>query len=700
MNKSSVVSLACALASLVLAGPPAARADEGMWLFNAPPREQLKARHGFEPGDAWLEHLMKASVKFGTASGSFVSPNGLVLTNHHVGRSRVQQLSTPERDLMKHGFYARTPAEELKCSGITLSVLQSIEDVTAQLAAAAPPSAGAEVRRRAIAEIERVSREQTGLHSTVVSLYEGGRAHLYRMKRYTDVRLVFAPEFDVAHFGGDVDNFEYPRFCLDVCFFRVYENDRPLQTPDYLRWSAAGPREGELVFASGHPGNTDRLQTLAQREYLRDVQLPFLLEGHRRNEVVLKNWAARDAENARRAARILLPIENSRKRADGQLAALQDAAFISRLQRAEAELKREFLAAGKTEAAAAFDRIATVQAEQARHFVRHQLLVTGDAFSSQSGVLARNLISTAGSSRAGGPAAPGATQDANPATQAAEAAQVAQAAADTFFEDLEIVRLASALTRMTERLGYADPVVQHVLAGKSPQARATELTRGTRVRDAAFRQQITAGGAAAIAATDDPWLVALRGIDQEVSALRRRRAEQVEAIRVAHTAIAEARFQLRGTTSYPDATGTLRLSYGLVRGYSGADVNAPAMTDFAGLYRRAEKHAQQYPFTLPPRWQQNAGKINLATPLDFIATTDTVGGNSGSPLVNRAGEFVGINFDSDLLAQSRAFAYDEERGRSIIVHSVAIEEALRGIYGAEALLQELRGAAKAPATGR
>ncbi len=312
------------------------RADEGMWLFNQPPREILRERYQFEPTDAWLEHLQKSSVRIG-ASGSFISEDGLLISNHHVGGGSLQKLSTKEKNYLRDGFYARTPAEELKCLDLEINVLQSIEDVSTRVNAAIPKDADAETafaaRRKVIAEIEKESLDKTGLHSDVVTLWQGGTYHLYRYKRYTDVRVVFAPEQQIAFFGGDPDNFEYPRYDFDICIFRAYENGQPAKTKDFLKFSPTGPRDGELIFVSGHPGSTSRLLTMAELENLRDLGLPLRLAALKRDEVLLGNWSARAEENARRAKESFFSIQNSRKALDGRLAGLLDPQLMGQKQK-------------------------------------------------------------------------------------------------------------------------------------------------------------------------------------------------------------------------------------------------------------------------------------------------------------------------------------------------------------------------------
>jgi len=677
------------LAAATMSGG-SAHSDEGMWLFNNPPRHILRERYGFEPSNAWLEHLQKASVRFNSGgSGSFVSEDGLVASNHHVGADALQKFGDKDHNYLRDGFHARTLAEEKQCHDLELNVLMSIEDVTGRVNAAVTADLSAEeaflARRKVMAQIEKESLDTTGLRSDVVTLYQGGLYHLYRFKRYTDVRLVFAPEQQVAFFGGDPDNFEYPRYNLDICFFRVYENGKPAKVPHALRWSKAGAADGELVFVSGHPGRTDRMLTVAELEYLRDVQYPYTLQLLHRREVVLEAWGQRNAENARKVRDDLFGVQNSRKAREGGLAGLLDPAFIASKQAAEQKLRAAVSADARfQEARDAWDRIAAAQAVIAEHARMYRLLEAGHGFNSEWFGVARTILRAAEEHPKPDGERLREFRDSN-----RESLELDLFSTRPVYDDYVQVRLADSLTWLVEQLGYSNPLVQRVLDGKSPRQRALDLVRGTTVKDVARRKALYNGGKSVVDAASDPMIDLARSIDTEARALRKTLETQDEIKRQAHAQIAKARFAIDGASTYPDATFTLRLAFGQVKGYEEAGRHVPFQTTFAGLYQRWKDQQGLPPFDLPPRWLKRKSALNLDTPLNFVCTADIIGGNSGSPVVNRAGEFVGIIFDGNIQSLVLDFYFTDDVARAVSVHSSAILESLRRVCGAKALADEL-----------
>src|ERR1041385_8316720 len=443
-------------------------ADEGMWLFNDPPRQYLKEKYNFEPTDAWLEHVQKASVRFNSGgSGSFVSPDGLVMSNHHVGADCLQKLSDEQHNYYRDGFQAKSQEEEKGCLDLELNVLMSIEDVTDRVNAAVKSGMSSEqaflARRAAMAEIEKESLDKTGLRSDVVTLYQGGQYHLYRFKKYTDVRLVFAPEQQSAFYGGDPDNFEYPRYDLDICFFRAYENGKPAKVEHYLKWSSAGAGANELVFVSGHPGRTSRLFTVAELEYLRDYRLPYALERLNNLEVTLTAYSARSEENARRAKEDLFGVQNSRKALNGELAGILDPGLIAEKKAQEHQLRQ--LVASKTdmtEIANAWDRIEKAQEIIAQNAKPYNLLEAGHGFNSTLFSIARTLLRAADEK-----AKPNAERLREFGQAGLESMEFQLFSAEPIYDDFEQLKLANSLTWLATHLAYSNPLVQKILAGKS-----------------------------------------------------------------------------------------------------------------------------------------------------------------------------------------------------------------------------------------
>ena len=693
----SVFVFAIALASI-------ASADEGMWLFNNPPLKQLKEKYQFEPTPQWLEHLQKSSVRFNSGgSGSFVSADGLVITNHHVGLDVLQKISSEKTNYVHDGFYAKSRADEPKATDLELNVLMSIEDVTervnAGVAAGLSPADASKARANVIAAIEKESKEKTGLRSDVTTLYQGGVYNLYRYKRYDDVRLVFAPEQQAAFYGGDPDNFEYPRFDLDICLFRAYENGQPAKVEHFLKWNSKGPSDGELTFVSGHPGKTDRQLTTDELAEMRDHEVPYGLSGLYRREVLLNSFAGRSFENARRVREDLFGIQNSRKAFGGIQAALLDPEIFGLIAAREKKLRDGISKDAKwSSALTSYDRIKQAQEAINKVLPVYHYFESGRgrqtasyraprAFYSTLFKYARRVLRSADERpKANGERFPE-FRDSNK-----ESLELDLFSTAPVYDDVEQLTLTDSLTDMVTHFGNNDPLVQQVLAGKSPGDRTAELVKGTKLKDVAFRKQLYEGGAAAIEAAKDPMIELARVVDGPGRDARKIFEAEDETKQQAYAEIAKARFGLEGTSSYPDATFTLRLSYGPVRGYEENGKPVAPLTTFAGLYQRATEHNNEPPFDLPKRWIDRKAKLNPDTKFNFVTDADIIGGNSGSPVVNKANEFVGIIFDGNIQSLALDVAFSDKQARAVSVDSAAISEALRKVYDAGALADEIEGA--------
>jgi len=680
---------AAALLGLLISLTFPARADEGMWLFNNPPRKLLKERYDFEPSEEWLTHLQRSSVRFNSGgSGSFVSADGLVMTNHHVGADALQKLSSAEHNYLQEGFYAKSLDEEVKCVDLELNVLMSIEDVTQRVEDAVKGLAPAEARaarRAAMNTIEEESLKKTGLRSDVVTLYQGGQYHLYRFKKYTDVRLVFAPEKSIAFFGGDVDNFEYPRYDLDICFFRAYEDDQPAKIEHHLNWSKAGAADNELIFVSGHPGRTNRLDTMDHLKFLRDKSYPLSLNVIRRREVMLRNYSERSQENARQAEDELFGYQNTRKARLGGLAGLQDPAIMGDKERRERELRQAVEAKRelKEEYGDAWKEVADSIEHWGEIYDDWYLLENGVAFNSELFHVARSIVRLTAESEK-----PNAERLREYAEAGLDSLKQQLFSEAPIYPELELAKLADSLGMYEELAGAENELVQKVLDGKSPIERATELVRGSKLAEVDVRRKLVDGGRKAVEASDDPMIRLARLIDEPARKVRKEYEEEVdEPQRQAYAKIAKAQFALYGDKIYPDATFTLRLAFGTVKGYRERGEKIPPWTTIGGAYKHSDEHGNLYPFALPKRWNERKEDLNLDTPFNFVSTADIIGGNSGSPVVNRQGEIVGIIFDGNIQSLVLDFVYSDEQSRAVSVHSSAILEALRNAYGAKRVLE-------------
>jgi Peptidase S46 len=683
MRFSPILLLGC------LAMP--AYSDEGMWLFNDPPKTRLKEKYNFDLTDAWLENARLASVRLNNGgSGSFVSPHGLVITNHHVASDSIQKLSTPKKDLYRDGFLAKTPAEELKCSDLELNVLREIVDVTDRVNAAVAPGmtlAQASAARRArMAEIEKDSLEKTQLRSDVVTLYQGGAYHLYIYKKYTDVRLVMAPEAAIAGFGGDVDNFEFPRFNLDISFFRVYENDKPAETPHFLKINPNGPAEGDLVFVTGHPGTTNRMEISEKLVSRRDKTLPYTLARLRAMEAALIQYGERGPEEARQIHTDLHSVANRRKATAGMYQGLLNPETLKAKRLAEKDLEK--LLQGKPELASAArsarEKLWNVLDHHMENEKAYNLVETGTAFPSELFDIARKIVRLSTET-----AKPNGDRLREYRDSNLDSLKFQLFSNAPIYPELERVKLLTGLSFLAEQLGGGDDLVEEIFAGQSPAALVTELLK-TKLADGEVRKSLVAGGANAVAASTDPMILFAKRIDAKARSLRKDFEEQVEEPeRQGYAELAKVRFALLGRTVAPDATFTLRIAFGVVKGYEADGHPVPYTTTFGGTFEKAERLTFKEPFSMPKRWIDGKAKLDLSTPFNFVSTADTIGGNSGSPILNRAGEFVGINFDRNRFGLVRNFVYTDYQARHMAVHSMGILEALTKLYDCPELLKEI-----------
>jgi hypothetical protein len=664
-------------------------ADEGMWTFDNPPTKQLQEKYGFAVTQQWLDHVRLSSVRFNDGgSGSFVSPRGLVLTNHHVALGQLQKVSTREKNYVEDGFYARSAAEEMKCPDLELNVLMSMENVTKQVQGAAKPGMSDkdafQARKAEMARIEKESTAETGLRSDVVTLYAGGEYWLYRYKKYTDVRLVFAPEQQIAFFGGDPDNFTYPRYDLDMALFRVYENDRPLESKDFLKWNTRGAQSGDLVFVCGNPGTTDRLSTLKQIEAQRDNIIPDTITLIRRRLNVLRTYAAQGPEQAREAMQQTFGLENSLKAYLGEYNGLLDKTLMAKKQKEESDFRARVMASPELskQYGTAWSEIETAVAKQLTRFKQQRYRsLRGSRISS----LALTIVQYVAEVKKPNGGRLDGFHDSE-----LESLRFRLFSPAPIYPQMEMALLTGSIQESLDVLGPDDPFIKTVLNGRSPADVAHQVVEGTKLGDPAFRKALIEGGQTAVGSSTDPAIVLARKIDPIVREVKKWMEDNVESVMTeAGQKIGLARFAVYGKSVYPDATFTLRLGYGSVKGYPMNGTEAPPRTTFYGLYDRSYGFDGKEPFQLPARYSDRRGRINLSVPLNFVSTCDTVGGNSGSPILDRNGEIVGVLFDGNIESLVGTYVYNEVDNRSVAVHTAGMTEALRNIYDAGALADEL-----------
>lgn len=663
-----------------------------MWTVESPPLEYWQSRYQFAPSQEWLDNVRLASVRLSNCSASFVSSQGLVMTNHHCGRACITAVSTPDSNFQELGFVARTAQEERKCPELYVDQLQSVEDVTAHIReAVTAKTTTRQVAQRdsVIKAIQSSCAAETKLNCQVISYYQGGAYSLYRFKRYDDLRLVMAPEEAISFYGGDPDNFTFPRYDLDLTLLRVYQDGKPLAPKNYFKWSANGAKEGELVFVTGNPGSTGRLLTLAQMEYLRDVQYPAQIAGYDRNLGVLRELSKRDEATRRRLENQIFGFENSKKAVTGYLSGLQNSAIMARKRTFERDFRRRVTADPKlrTRYGSAWDTIATAQAQLAKLSarVRWYTFAGSQLFNAAGGAVRVAQQAKLADSLRLPPYRGDGLDQARGTIANLPAVDVEQ----------EKLTLAAWLTSARKELPATDPFLAGIVAGRSPEVAAEALINGTKLADPAARKALLDGGAQAVAASDDPLVVLARKIEPVSRAVQMRAARLNDVISAKAELVGQALYAAYGKALPPDATFSLRISDGVVKGFPMNGTVAPYKTSFYGLYARSAEFDDQPPFRIPPRWKERMSKIDMNAPLDFVSTNDIIGGNSGSPVINRNAEIVGLIFDGNIQQLPNRFIYSDDDARAVSVHSRGIIEALRSVYDVSRIADELEG--KVPA---
>jgi hypothetical protein len=670
-----------------------------MWTFEAPPFDYWKARYGFTPTKEWLDHVRLASIRLPNCSSSFVSSRGLVMTNHHCARECITAVSTPDSNFQELGFVAKTQADERKCTGLYVDQLQSIEDVTSPIqkaVTARAPATQVAQRNAAIAAIEKACSEEAGLKCQVISYYQGGLYSLFRFKRFDDLRLVMAPEETISFFGGDPDNFTYPRYDLDLTLMRVYENGRPFAPKDYLKWSKEGAKEGDLVFVTGNPGSTGRLLTVAQMEYLRDVQYPAQLSSFERNLAVLRELAQRDEATRRAVENDIFSLENSKKAVTGYLAGLQDSSIMAKKRAFERDFRRRIAADPQLRAryGASWDAIATAQRQLAALAKQQRWYSFG----------ASPLLNAAGGivripQQAKLPDSLRLPQYRGHGLENIKNSILGDMPSEP---EQDKQMLQAWLTEASKALPRNDPYLQTFLAGRSPEVAAEAVVNGTKLADSTARAALIEGGSAAVAGSTDPLIVLARKLNP-IAMRVQQRAARLQDVSSANTEkVGQAIYAAYGRSLPPDATFSLRITDGVVKSFPMNGTIAPYKTSFYGLYGRSAEFDDKPPFRLPERWKTHRDRLDLAKPLDFVTTNDIIGGNSGSPIINKNAEVVGLIFDGNIQQLPNRFLYTDEVARAVAVHSLGITEALRKVYEADRIADELEGVttARAPAPVR
>ena len=668
-------------------------ADEGMWTFDNPPLKQWKERYNFEPSREWLDNVRLASPKVNGSSAGFVSPNGLIATNHHVAAGYIERVSSKERDLLKTGFYAATQTDEIKIPDASASVLVSFDNVTDRVHNAAKAGkTDAEMAAKRSAEISAIEKDcaanSGGLRCEVISFYSGGEYWLYKNKVYRDIRLVMAPEEQAAFFGGDYDNFVYPRHDLDFTFLRAYENDKPAATPNYFKWSEKGAADGEFILVSGYPGSTARLLTVAQLTYQRDIGNPLQKKVWELRRKALENYSKLGEEQHRQAWPGMRSFANSLKRLEGQQDGLLNPRNFARKVAEEKDLRDKL--AGKPELDKQF---APAWKNIGDAYVKLPPMANRLAFSSLSSSrlasIAQQIVTYSIEA-----AKPNDARYPEFRDTRIEGIKSSLASPAPIYLDMEEASLLFWMQEAVKTLGASDPFIKAALGDAEPAEVVKRAVRETKLTDPAFRRALFDGGAAAVAASTDPMVTLARRVEPVIRELREWNEKTILNVETANgTKIAQARFAVYGKTMPPDANSQLRIEYGKVLGYDEDTTLVPYKTTFYGLYDRAFSFGEKAPFDLAPSLKARKDRIDLSTPLNFVYSADTIGGNSGSPVINRAGEIVGLNFDSNNQKLSNRYWYieEDEGSRAVGVHTAGILEALRKVYDAAPLVKELTG---------
>ncbi len=669
-----------------------ARADEGMWTFDNFPSKVVGEKYGFTPSQAWLDHVRLSSLRIaGGCSASFISPQGLVMTNHHCVVDCVEEISTPKQNFVDDGFVAKKEAEERKCPAFELDQLVEIRDVTAEVQGAMAGKTG-DAANKALhakeAELQQSCGSDASVRCDVVALYHGGVYDLYHYKRYNDVRLVFAPEFWVAQFGGDPDNFNFPRFDFDIGLLRAYEGGKPAASPDYLRWSKNGSKDGDLVFVSGNPGGTSRQLTMAELDFLRDKVFPFVLPESAEFRGELEQFMTRGAEQAREANDDLFFTENSFKANVGRQGALLDGQFMAIKREQENKLRAAVAADPKIAGdASAWDQIAQIETVRAQLYTRRTKL-TDRRF--RSGLLGWAMTLVRAATERGKP-----NTERLPEFTDQSLVHVQQdlSAAVPVYKDLEELDLAFLLTTIRRDLGTDDPFVRKMLGKESPEELAHRLISETHLEDPKLRMELYNGGESAVAKSNDPMILFAAAINGDLLAVRKEYESRVDApTRTATERIAKARFAVYGTSVDPDATFTARLSYGSVKGFEDAEGKfVEPYTTMGGLFERA---TGAIPYKLPESWVKAKSSLNLSLPMNLSTTNDIIGGNSGSPLIDREANVIGLIFDGNIFSLGGDFGYDAKQNRAVAVDSRALLEGLNKVYHFQRVVEEIEAAAK------